>query len=172
MEEAGRLFEFRLPRVDRVKAASAGEGSADVEGAEFLARALSKSLARERPKPDRPLAFILLSGRSTAGDGAFVERKRESEAAFTRVASTADWSGSLIARLPPIDAFGYDAGARLERAKADAVAPAGALFPPALAGAISKVDATPRDVARVVADALVDAELRGGVGIADLVIDG
>ena len=69
LEEAGRLFEFRLPRVDRVKAASAGEGSADVEGAEFLARALSKSLARERPKPDRPLAFILLSGRSTAGDG-------------------------------------------------------------------------------------------------------
>ena len=172
LEEAGRLFEFRLPRVDRVKAASAGEGSADVEGAEFLARALSKSLARERPKPDRPLAFILLSGRSTAGDGAFVERKRESEAAFTRVAATADWSGSLIARLPPIDAFGYDAGARLERAKADAVAPAGALFPPALAGAISKVDATPRDVARVVADALVDAELRGGLGVADLVIDG
>ena len=124
LEEAGRLFEFRLPRVDRVRAASAAEGSADVEGAEFLARALAKSLARERPKPDRPLAFILLSGRSTAGDGAFVERKRESEAAFTRVASTADWSGSLIARLPPIDAFGYDAGARLERAKADAVAPA------------------------------------------------
>ena len=30
LEEAGRLFEFRLPRVDRVKAASAGEGSADV----------------------------------------------------------------------------------------------------------------------------------------------
>ena len=79
-----------------------------MEGAEFLARALAKSLARERPKPDRPLAFILLSGRSTAGDGAFVERKRESEAAFTRVASAADWSGSLIARLPPIDAFGYD----------------------------------------------------------------
>ena len=114
----------------------------------------------------------MLSGRSTAGDGAFVERKRESEAAFTRAAATADWSGSLIARLPPIDAFGYDAGARLERAKADAVAPAGALFPPALAGAISKVDATPRDVARVVADALVDAELRGGLGVADLVIDG
>ena len=87
-------------------------------------------------------------------------------------ASTADWSGSLIARLPPIDAFGYDAGARLERARADAVAPAAALFPPALAGAISKVDATPRDVARVVADALVDAELRGGLGVADLVIDG
>ena len=152
--------------------ASAAEGSADVEGVEFLARALAKSLARERPKPDRPLAFVLLSGRSTAGDGAFVERKRESEAAFTRVASTADWSGSLIARLPPIDAFGYDAGARLERAKADAVAPAGALFPPALAGEISKVDATPRDVARVVADALVDAELRGGLGVADLVIDG
>ena len=42
----------------------------------------------------------------------------------------------------------------------------------ALAGAISKVDATPRDVARVVADALVDAELRGGLGVADLVIDG
>ena len=104
----------------------------------------------------------MLSGRSTAGDGAFVERKRESEAAFTRAAATADWSGSLIARLPPIDAFGYDAGARLERAKADAVAPAGALFPPALAGAISKVDATPRDVARVVADALVDAEEAGG----------
>ena len=58
------------------------------------------------------------------------------------------------------------------RAKADAVAPAGALFPPALAGAISKVDATPRDVARCVADALVDAELRGGLGVADLVIDG
>ena len=36
----------------------------------------------------------------------------------------------------------------------------------------SAVDATPRDVARVVADALVDAELRRGLGVADLVIDG
>ena len=172
LEEAGRLFELRLPQFDRVKAASEGEGAADVEGVEFLAKALAKNLSRDRPKPDRPLAFILLSGRSTAGAAAFVERKRESEAALARVATDADWSGSLIARLPPIDAFGYDAGARLERASTDAVAPTGALFPPALAGAISKANATPRDVARCVADALVDAELREGLGVTDLVIDG
>ena len=172
LEEAGRLFELRLPQFDRVKAASEGEGAADVEGVEFLAKALAKNLSRDRPKPDRPLAFILLSGRSTAGAAAFVERKRESEAALARVATDADWSGSLIARLPPIDAFGYDAGARLERASTDAVAPTGALFPPALAGAISKANATPRDVARCVADALVDAELREGLGVTDLVIYG
>ena len=102
-------------RASTASAASAGEGSADVEGAEFLARALSKA-SRARAAEARPAAgFYFAVGRSTAGDGAFVERKREFEAAFTRAAATADWSGSLIARLPPIDAFGYDAGARLER---------------------------------------------------------
>ena len=111
LEEAGRLFEFRLPRVDRVGAASAAAGSTDVEGAWSSWRGRCPKASRAAAEA-RPAAGLYITVGAVDGRRRRLERKRESEAAFTRVASTADWSGSLIARLPPIDAFGYGSEAR------------------------------------------------------------
>ena len=164
LEEAGAVLRVpaaaRQPRPGGVRGRGlGGRGRRGVPGAGAV-----QSLARERPKPDRPLAFILLSGRSTAGDGAFVERKRESEAAFTRVASTADWSGSSSRACRPstrsatTPARGSSARATPSRRPA----PCSCRRSPAPSPRSTRRRATS---ARVVADALVDAELRG-LGVA------
>ena len=149
LREAGRLFELRLPRLDKVKEARASDaaaGSADVEGVESAAAALEVVLRRSPPRPNRPLAFLLVS--ATAGFDAkyppFAKRKREAEAALRDVAVDADWAGAVALRLPPLDDFKPRAPG--------SVVPAG---PPARLRPANR-----RDVADAVCDALLDPELR------------
>ena len=149
LREAGRLFELRLPRLDKVKEARASDaaaGSADVEGVETAAAALEVVLRRSPPRPARPLAFLLVS--ATAGFDAkyppFAKRKREAEAALRDVAVDADWAGAVALRLPPLDDFKPRAPG--------SVVPAG---PPARLRPANR-----RDVADAVCDALLDPELR------------
>ena len=149
LREAGRLFELRLPRLDKVKEARASDdaaGSADVEGVESAAAALEVVLRRSPPRPNRPLAFLLVS--ATAGFDAkyppFAKRKREAEAALRDVAVDADWAGAAARRLPPLDDFKPRAPG--------SVVPAG---PPARLRPANR-----RDVADAVCDALLDPELR------------
>ena len=149
LREAGRLFELRLPRLDKVKEARASDdaaGSADVEGVESAAAALEVVLRRSPPRPARPLAFLLVS--AAAGFDAkyppFAKRKREAEAALRDVAVDADWAGAVALRLPPLDDFKPRAPG--------SVVPAG---PPARLRPANR-----RDVADAVCDALLDPELR------------
>ena len=69
-------------------------------------------------------------------------------------------------RLPALDDFCAEGGAFLAPPAADATSPAP--LPAALLRGIVKQVVNPRDVARVVADSLVDEELFGDFGVADL----